>query len=64
MIDEQLARVYADPIGDAFDGHRQTDPDGTENTRGFRVVKGGGTFVLPVVEKIDILSLELLTYIT
>ena len=41
--------------------HRQVDPDGTENTRGFRVVKGGGTFVLPVVEKIDILSLELLT---
>jgi UDP-N-acetyl-D-mannosaminuronate dehydrogenase len=25
------------------------------------VVKGGGTFVMPVVEKVDILSLELLT---
>ena len=29
--------------------------------RGFRIVKGGGTFVCPVVEKVDILSLELLT---
>ena len=28
---------------------------------GFRIVKGGGTFVYPVVEKVDILSLELLT---
>ncbi len=37
------------------------DPDGTERERGFRIVKGGGTFVIPVVEKVDILSLELLT---
>jgi len=37
------------------------DPDGTERIRGFRVVKGGGTFVIPVLEKVDILSLELLT---
>jgi len=29
--------------------------------RGFRIVKGGGTFVLPVLEKVDVLSLELLT---
>src|SRR3984885_12800094 len=28
---------------------------------GFRIVKGGGTFVLPVFEKVDLLSLELLT---
>ena len=28
---------------------------------GFRIVKGGGTFVMPVFEKVDILSLELLT---
>ncbi len=41
--------------------HRFTDPDGTDRTRGFRIVKGGGTFVYPVVEKVDILSLELLT---
>ncbi len=28
---------------------------------GFRIVKGGGTFVMPIFEKVDILSLELLT---
>src|SRR5256714_1230738 len=36
-------------------------PDGTARDVGFRIVKGGGTFVYPVVEKVDILSLELLT---
>ncbi|HUB87044.1 MAG TPA: SPFH domain-containing protein [Verrucomicrobiae bacterium] len=41
--------------------HRYSDPDGNVQTRGFRVVKGGGTFVIPVVEKVDVLSLELLT---
>jgi len=41
--------------------HRYVDPDGTDRLRGFRIVKGGGTFVYPVVEKVDILSLELLT---
>src|SRR3989441_4133750 len=41
--------------------YRQADPDGTVHTRGFRIVKGGGTFVMPVVEKVDLLSLELLT---
>ncbi len=41
--------------------YRYQDPDGTVNARGFRVVKGGGTFVLPVLEKVDVLSLELLT---
>src|SRR5213596_2916061 len=41
--------------------HRFVDPDGTVRARGFRIVKGGGTFVIPVLEKIDVLSLELLT---
>ena len=41
--------------------HNYLDPDGVERKRGFRVVKGGGTFVYPIIEKIDILSLELLT---
>src|SRR5438876_7101803 len=41
--------------------HRYLDPDGTDRVRGFRIVKGGGTFVYPIIEKIDILSLELLT---
>jgi flotillin len=40
---------------------RQTDPDGNVREVGYRVVKGGGVFVWPVFEKVDILSLELLT---
>src|SRR5215468_10204741 len=36
--------------------HRITDADGTVQYRGFRVVKGGGTFVIPVIEKVDVLS--------
>lgn len=41
--------------------HRVADPDGTLREIGFRVVKGGGVFVWPVLEKVDVLSLELLT---
>src|SRR5436309_14334477 len=41
--------------------HRYTDPDGTVQTRGFRLRKDGCTFVIPVIEKVDCLSLELLT---
>jgi flotillin len=41
--------------------HRYVEPDGTVMARGFRIVKGGGTFVMPVFEKVDVLSLELLT---
>ncbi len=41
--------------------HRLTDPDGNVRDIGFRIVKGGGVFVWPVFEKVDILSLELLT---
>ena len=31
--------------------HRVIGPDGKVAVRGFRVVKGGGTFIIPVVEK-------------
>ena len=41
--------------------HRVATADGRGAIRGFRVVKGGGTFIWPVTEKADILSLELLT---
>ncbi|HEY3861959.1 MAG TPA: SPFH domain-containing protein [Verrucomicrobiae bacterium] len=41
--------------------HKFVEADGTVQSRGFRIVKGGGTFVMPVVEKVDVLSLELLT---
>lgn len=29
--------------------------------RGFRILRGGGTFVWPIIEKVDVLSLEILT---
>jgi flotillin len=41
--------------------HRIMDPDGSLRDVGFRIVKGGGVFVWPIFEKVDILSLELLT---
>jgi flotillin len=41
--------------------HRLVEADGSAREVGFRVVKGGGVFVWPVLEKVDILSLELLT---
>src|SRR5690349_694253 len=41
--------------------HKVLDPDGTVREVGFKIRKGGGVFVLPVVEKVDVLSLELLT---
>jgi len=37
------------------------DADGIARKVGFRLVQGGGTFVWPVIERYDILSLELLT---
>jgi len=40
-------------------GKKHKLEDGT--TVGFRIVKGGGTFVWPMLEKVDLLSLELLT---
>jgi flotillin len=40
---------------------RVMDPDGKIRDVGFRIVKGGGVFVWPVFEKVDILKLELMT---
>jgi flotillin len=40
-------------------GQKRHLPDGS--VIGFRIVKGGGTFVLPVIERVDILSLEVIT---
>jgi flotillin len=34
---------------------------GQQERVGFRVVKGGGTFIIPVLERVDILSMEILT---
>jgi flotillin len=38
-----------------------TDEDGRRHEVGFRTVTGGGTFVWPVVERVDRFSLELIT---
>lgn len=35
-----------------------TDTNGRTQTRGFRLVTGGGTFVWPVLEKVGVLSLK------
>ena len=40
---------------------RMIEPDGSVREVGFRIVKGGGVFVYPVFEKVDILKLELMT---
>ena len=40
---------------------RMRDASGEVKSVGFRIVKGGGAFVWPVVEKSDILSLEVMT---
>src|ERR1043166_3665183 len=37
------------------------DPDGTKRSVGYRVIKGGGSFVWPMIEKVNVLSLEILT---
>jgi flotillin len=36
-------------------------PDGRIDEVGFRIRRGGGAFILPLVEKIDLLSLEIIT---
>jgi flotillin len=36
-------------------------PDGRIDEVGFRIRRGGGAFILPLVEKIDLLSLEIMT---
>ena len=41
--------------------HRYQDAQGRVKKRGFRIVAGGGTFVWPIFEKAEILSLELMT---
>ena len=40
-------------------GQKRHLPDGS--VIGFRIVKGGGTFVFPVFERADVLSLEVIT---
>lgn len=41
--------------------HKIRTADGGKESVGFRILKGGGTFVIPVFERVDHLSLELFT---
>ncbi|MFH1893420.1 MAG: SPFH domain-containing protein [Candidatus Zixiibacteriota bacterium] len=41
--------------------HRIKTAEGDRESVGFRILKGGGTFVIPVFERVDHLSLELFT---
>jgi len=41
--------------------HKVRDLHGNKLTVGYRMVKGGGTFVIPIFERVDRLSLELFT---
>ncbi len=41
--------------------HRLALPSGETTQVGFRICKGGGAFVIPIIERYDTLSLELLT---
>ncbi len=41
--------------------HKVRSSDGTTEITGFRIRKGGGAFIFPLVEKVDILSLEVMT---
>ena len=42
-------------------GERIVDEHGRERRLGFRIVKGGGTIVWPIIEKAETLSLEIMT---
>ncbi len=41
--------------------HRMRAADGGTETTGYRIRKGGGAFVFPLLERMDILSLEVMT---
>lgn len=41
--------------------HKMLGISGAKESVGFRIVKGGGTFVIPIFERVDHLSLELFT---
>jgi flotillin len=41
--------------------HRVAAQDGSADITGFRIRKGGGAFIFPLLERVDILSLEVMT---
>ncbi|HVT45874.1 MAG TPA: SPFH domain-containing protein [Thermoanaerobaculia bacterium] len=41
--------------------HRLRNPDGSEEIVGYRIRAGGGAFIWPLLERVDVLSLEVMT---
>ena len=41
--------------------HRVSAPGGAGEVTGFRIRKGGGAFIFPLLERVDVLSLEVMT---
>ncbi len=41
--------------------HSVRNPDGSTELTGFRIRKGGGAFIVPLLERVDLLSLEVMT---
>jgi flotillin len=41
--------------------HKVRAPDGRVDATGFRIRKGGGAFIFPLLERVDIMSLEVMT---
>ncbi len=41
--------------------HKLRNADGSMDVTGFRIRKGGGAFIFPLLERVDILSLEVMT---
>ncbi|HEX4952853.1 MAG TPA: SPFH domain-containing protein [Thermoanaerobaculia bacterium] len=41
--------------------HRVKNPDGSVEITGYRIRKGGGAFIFPLLERVDVLSLEVMT---
>src|SRR5688572_12135857 len=41
--------------------HRLRLPDGRVEWLGYRIRQGGGAFVIPLLERVDVLSLEIMT---
>lgn len=42
-------------------GGRIATLEGSYDRRGYRIVQGGGTFIWPIIEKADVISLEIMT---
>jgi flotillin len=41
--------------------HRLRRPDGQTDVSGYRIRKGGGAFIFPLLERVDVMSLEVMT---